>query len=59
MKEHIDIDVASVIAETETVQQAGERVYEYAVQVASGKLTRAEIMHFDTGMEILIKGPVM
>ena len=59
MRDHIDVDVASVIDETETVEEAGRRFYEYAVSVANGKLTRAEILNFDTGMEILIKGPVM
>lgn len=56
---HIDVDVASIIEETETVQAAGQRVFEYAVQVASGMLTCAEILKYDTGMEILINGPVM
>jgi altronate dehydratase large subunit len=59
MRDHIDVDVASVINETETVAEAGQRFYEYAVSVANGKLTRAEILNFDSGMEILIKGPVM
>jgi altronate dehydratase large subunit len=59
MRDHIDVDVASVIDETETVEEAGQRFYEYAVDVANGKLTRAEILNFDSGMEILIKGPVM
>lgn len=56
---HIDVDVSSVIDEVETIQQAGERLLEYAVGVASGTLTRAEILKYDTGMEILINGPVM
>jgi altronate dehydratase large subunit len=59
MKDHIDVDVSSVINETETIAEAGQRFYEYAVSVANGKLTRAEILNFDSGMEILIKGPVM
>ncbi len=59
MKSHIDIDVASVINETETVRQAGERLFELAVDVASGRMTKAEILNFDGHMEILIKGPVM
>lgn len=59
MQSHIDVDVASVIEETETVEQAGKRLYEYAVAVASGTLTKAEILNFDGHMEILIKGPVM
>ena len=59
MRDHIDFDVASVIDETETVNEAAQRFYEYAVSVCNGKLTRAEIVGFDAGMEILIKGPVM
>jgi len=59
LKSHIDIDVASVLNDTETVAHAGQRLYEMAVAVASGQLTKAEILNFDGQMEILIKGPVM
>lgn len=59
MAEHIDVDVSSVLDETETVQDAGRRLYEYAIEVANGKLTKTEVLNFDGGMEILIKGPVM
>ncbi len=58
MAEHIDVDVASVIEETESVAAAGERLYRFAVEVASGRMTRCEILNHE-GMEILIKGPVM
>ncbi|MCF8077913.1 MAG: UxaA family hydrolase [Desulfobacterales bacterium] len=58
MKEHIDVDVSSVINESESLEQAGDRFYEFAVDVASGRLTKCEILNFE-GMEILIKGPVM
>lgn len=59
MREHIDVDVSSIIEETETVGEAGQRLYEYAIDVANGKMTRAEILNFDGTMEILIKGPVI
>ncbi len=58
MSEHIDVDVSSIIDETETLEHAGERLYEFAVDVANGRLTKCEILNFE-GMEILIKGPVM
>lgn len=58
MSEHIDVDVSSVITETESVEAAGERLYEFAVDVANGKMTKCEILNFE-GMEILINGPVM
>lgn len=59
MESHIDVDVASVMEETESVADAGKRLYEYAVQVANGTLTKAEILNYDGSMEILINGPVM
>jgi altronate dehydratase large subunit len=59
MKEHIDVDVASITSETETLEAAGQRVYEYAIGVANGTMTRAEILNFDGTMEILINGPVI
>jgi len=58
MSEHIDVDVASVIEGTESVEAAGERLYRFAVDVANGKMTKCEILNHE-GMEILIKGPVM
>ncbi|MBG0775980.1 MAG: UxaA family hydrolase [Desulfovibrionaceae bacterium] len=58
MSEHIDVDVSSIIDETETLGAAGERLYRFAVDVANGRLTKCEILNFE-GMEILIKGPVM
>ena len=56
---HIDMDVSSVLEEKETVQNAGERLLELACGVASGTLTKAEVLKFDSAMEILIDGPVM
>ena len=58
MAEHIDVDVASVIDETETIEHAGERTLEYLLEVANGRLTKCEILGTES-MEILIKGPVI
>jgi altronate dehydratase large subunit len=58
MAEHIDVDVAGVIDETETVEKAGGRVLEYLIDIANGRLTKCEILGTE-GMEILIKGPVI
>jgi len=58
MSEHIDVDVSSIIEETETIEQAGQRVYEYCLEVANGRLTKCEILNTES-MEILIKGPVI
>ncbi len=58
MSEHIDVDVSSVIEETETIEAAAERVFEYCLEVISGRLTKSEILGTES-MEILIKGPVI
>lgn len=58
LNEHIDVAVDSIIDETETIAQAGERLFEFAVDVANGTLTKAEILKF-TGMDILTYGPTL
>jgi altronate dehydratase large subunit len=58
MAEHVDVDVSSVIDETETVEHAGKRTLEYILEIANGRLTKCEILGTES-MEILIKGPVI
>ena len=42
MKDNIDLDVSQIIKGKETVKEAGKRVFEEMIAVASGKLTKAE-----------------
>lgn len=42
MRENIDIDVSRIIQGRETVTEAGKRILEEIVSVASGKVTKAE-----------------
>ena len=56
---HIDVDVTGVIDGTESIEEAAERLYRMALEVASGRLTKAEILRYDETMEILIYGPVI
>ena len=56
---HLDVDVSSIINGSETLEEAGARLLQVVVEVASGRLTQAEIVNFDGSMEILINGPVM
>ena len=42
MKENIDIDVSKVLQGKGTIPEAGKRVFEEMISVASGKLTKAE-----------------
>ena len=48
MKDIIDIDTGPIIEGTETLEQAGERILEYIINVASGELqAKAEALHHD------------
>lgn len=44
MNDNIDIDVSNVLEGKETLQKAGERILNEIVEVASGKMTKAEIL---------------
>jgi len=47
MAESIDIDASPVIAGTESVEEAAERMFREVVDVAGGKRVKAEILGFD------------
>ncbi len=42
MRDNIDIDVSSVLQGKETVKEAGKRIFDEIIAVASGKLSKAE-----------------
>ena len=42
MNDNIDIDVSTILEGKETLQQAGERILKEILEVASGKMTKAE-----------------
>ncbi len=59
MNAHMDVNVSSIIDGTETVEKAGERLFAEILKVASGKLVKSEVLHYDECMEILTYGPVI
>jgi altronate dehydratase large subunit len=44
MKDNIDLNVSSILRGKETIQQAGKRIFDEMIAVASGKLSKAEKM---------------
>lgn len=52
LRANMDFDVSSVIAGTETVEEAGKRLFEEVLSVSSGKLTKSEILHYDRSMDM-------
>ena len=54
-----DFSVSSVMEGTETLEEAGQRLLLELVDVASGKLTKAEISGYTSSMDIYMVGPVI
>lgn len=59
MRDHMDLSVSSVIDGTESIPEAGERLVDSILEVASGVRTRAEITGYTRAMDIYVTGPVI
>jgi altronate dehydratase large subunit len=59
LRDHMDIDVSSIMEGIETLPSAGERIFQEMMEVASGKLTKAEICGYTKAMDIYVVGPVI
>jgi altronate dehydratase large subunit len=47
MKENIDINAGAVITGEKSLQEVGEEIYQEILAVASGKLSKAEVLGHD------------
>ncbi len=55
MEENIDINAGTVIEGSETIQEAGERIWLEMIEVINGKLTKSEsLLHREFGIHKLI-----
>jgi len=59
MHDHMDMSVEGVIEGTESLPQAGQRIYQEILQVAGGKSTKAELSGYTKAMDIYVLGPVI
>ncbi|MBN1428483.1 MAG: UxaA family hydrolase [Anaerolineae bacterium] len=59
LRDHMDMDVSSVMEGEETLPDAGKRIFREILQVASGMLTKAEISGYTKAMDIYTVGPVI
>ena len=46
MKDNMDIDVSGILEAEESIHQAGERIFKEVLEVANGKVTKAEALGF-------------
>jgi len=47
MSEHIDVDVSDLLDLKISLEEAGERVFNYMLRVLNGRLTAAEVLQHD------------
>jgi len=59
LEDHMDLNVSGVMAGTELLPEAGRRIVDDILEVASGKLTKAEISGYTKAMDIYTVGPVI
>ena len=59
LRDHMDVNVNAVIAGTESLPEAGKRIFQEIIEVASGKLTKAEISGYTKAMDIYTTGPII
>ncbi len=59
LRDHMDIEVNAVMEGNETLPSAGNRIFQEILEVASGKLTKAEISGYTNSMDIYMVGPVI
>lgn len=52
LRTHLDFDASGVIRGTETVEGLGKKLFQEVLKVASGKLTKAEILRYDRFQDI-------
>jgi len=46
LRDHIDVDVSSIIRGEELLEKAGERIFQKLLNVANGELTKAEVLGY-------------
>ena len=59
LRDHMDIYVGTILEGTESLPEAGKRIFGQLLEFASGKLTKAEISGYTDSMDIYVVGPVI
>ncbi len=59
LKDHMDMDVSAIMTGDKLISEEGDRILEEILEVASGKLTKAEISGYTKAMDIYTIGPVI
>ena len=57
--EHIDVDVSAVMDRRQSLEEAGDFIFQRLLAVASGELTKAELIGYTETMDIFVRGPII
>jgi altronate dehydratase len=56
-KDTIDFSSGTVLEDLETIDEAGERLLNWILKVASGVKTKAETIKYEDPIELYLQGP--
>jgi len=59
LPDFIDLDVSGIISGEESLEEAGERILRSIIEVASGRLTKAEALGYSGSTNIYTTGPIV
>ena len=59
LKEHIDVDVSGILEAGMSLDEAGESIFNFLIEVASGKMTKSEILGYDRTVDIYAPGIIL
>ena len=59
LREHIDVDISAAMDGSLRLPEAAEKLYRHTLAVASGEITKAEILGYTETMNIFTRGPVI
>lgn len=59
LQDHMDLSVHEVMDGDESLEQAGDRIYQKIEETASGVDTKAEVSGYSQAMDIYVTGPVI
>jgi altronate dehydratase large subunit len=59
MASEIDFDASGILEGTQTVNEAGDALFDLMIRVASGRMTKSEEIGYTNPVDFYCRGPVL
>ena len=59
LKEHIDVNVSGILEAGMSLDEAGESIFNFLIEVASGRRTKSEMLGYDRTVDIYAPGIIL